>query len=320
MSPLPNQIEQLKKELASGQVVVVVGSGVSVAACAQQRVEGHQVATWTGLLEHGVERLSGIGAADGDEELLRGLIRSGKPEFMISAAETITNRLQARSGGTFRGWLADTVGALRIQEATLLRDLAALPGVLATLNYDHLLEQATGYSAITWQEPNAVQDVLRGHRQAVLHLHGEYQKPESVVLGLASYHKVKDDPHAKAVLQCLTLVKTLLFVGCGDTVLDPNFQQLIDWGSESLKDAPPRHKLLCRASELVAYQQKLAAAPWLQPIAYGDDYAELGPFLRSLLPDGAAAAGAMSSAPAGIRPAATPSLDLSGYRQAMAKH
>ena len=27
MSPSPNQIEQLKKELASGQVVVVVGSG-----------------------------------------------------------------------------------------------------------------------------------------------------------------------------------------------------------------------------------------------------------------------------------------------------
>ena len=320
MSPSLSQIAQLQREIASGQVVVVVGSGVSVAACGQQRVEGHQVATWRGLLEHGVERLSGIGAADGDEELLRGLIRSGKPDLMISAAETITNRLQARSGGTFGGWLADTVGALRIQEATLLRDLAALPGVLATLNYDHLLEQATGYSAITWQEPNAVQDVLRGHRQAVLHLHGEYQKPESVVLGLASYHKVKDDPHAKAVLQCLTLVKTLLFVGCGDTVLDPNFQQLIAWGSEALKDAPPRHKLLCRASELVAYQQKLAAAPWLQPIAYGDDYAELGPFLRSLLPAGAAAAGAMASAAAGIRPAAPPSLDLSGYRQAMAKH
>ena len=122
-----------------------------------------------------------------------------------------------------------------------------------------------------------------------------------MVLGLASYHKVKDDPHAKAVLQCLTLGKTLLFVGCGETVLDPNFQQLIAWGSEALKDGVPRHKLLCRASELVAYQQQLNAAPWLQPITYGDDYAALGPFLRSLLPDGAAAA-----APAGIRPAPPP--------------
>ena len=93
MSPSPSQIAQLQRELASGQVVVVVGSGVSVAACGQQRVEGHQVATWRGLLEHGVERLSEIGAADGDEDLLRGWIRSGKPDLMINAAEIITNRL-----------------------------------------------------------------------------------------------------------------------------------------------------------------------------------------------------------------------------------
>ena len=71
MSPAPSQLKQLQRELASGQVVVVVGSGVLVAACGQQRVEGHQVASWRGLLEHGVERLSGIGAADGDEELSR---------------------------------------------------------------------------------------------------------------------------------------------------------------------------------------------------------------------------------------------------------
>jgi hypothetical protein len=318
MSPSSNQIEQLKRELASGQVVVVVGSGVSVAACGQQLVEGHKVATWTGLLEHGVDRLSEIGAEDGDAELLRGLIGSGKPDLMINAAEIITDRLKARSGGIFRGWLADTVGELRSQEATLLQDLAALPGLLATLNYDHLLEQVTGHPAITWQETNAVQEVLRGHRQAILHLHGEYQKPESVVLGLASYQKAKDDPHAKAILQYFTLGKTLLFVGCGDTVLDPNFQQLIAWGTKALHDVVPRHRLLCRASELAAVQHKLAPAPWLQPIAYGDDYAELGPFLRSLVPAGAA--GAIASAPGRLRPVHPPSLDLSGYRQAMARH
>jgi hypothetical protein len=56
MSPAPSQIKQLQRELASGQVVVVVESGVSVAACGQQLVEGHKVASWSGLLEHGVER------------------------------------------------------------------------------------------------------------------------------------------------------------------------------------------------------------------------------------------------------------------------
>jgi predicted NACHT family NTPase len=141
-----------------------------------------------------------------------------------------------------------------------------------------------------------------------------------VVLGLASYQKVKADPHAKAILQCFTLGKTLLFVGCGDTVLDPNFKQLITWGTEVLKDVAPRHRLLCRASEMSAFQQKLAPAPWLQPIAYGDDYAELGPFLRSLVPAGASAAAAISLAPGRLQPVQAPSLDLSGYRQAIARH
>jgi len=178
--------------------------------------------------------------------------------------------------------------------------------LVATLNYDHLLEEVTGRPAITWQEANAVQEALRGSREAILHLHGEYQKSESVVLGLASYNKVNDDPHAKATLQSIALSKTLLFDGCGDTVLDPNFQQLITWGKEALQDVVPRHRLLCRASELGAFQQKLADAPWLEPIAYGDDYAQLGPFLRSLVPAGAAAAGAMASAPGRPRPAQAP--------------
>ncbi|MFM9102564.1 MAG: HEAT repeat domain-containing protein, partial [Cyanobium sp.] len=320
MSPAPASIEQLQSDLASGRVVVVVGSGVSVAACRQQEVEGHRVASWRGLLEHGVDRLSEIGAADGHEkELMRTMISSGKPDFMINAAELITARLQGRSEGTFRGWLAETIGTLRLEDPTLPRALAALPALLATLNYDHLLEQATGRPAITWKEANAVQEALGGQREAILHLHGDYEHPETVVLGLASYAKVKNDAHAKAVLQCFTLAKTLLFVGCGDTVLDPNVQQLIAWGTEALRDVVPRHWLLCRASELAAYQQKLADAPWLRPLAYGEAYDDLGPFLRSLVPAAAASAGAEDAGGRSMRLAPAPSLDLTGYRQAMAK-
>jgi hypothetical protein len=320
MSPSSSQFNQLQREIASGQLVVVVGSGVSVAACGNQEVDGHKVATWTGLLEHGVDRLIAIGAADGGEEMLRNMIRSRKTDFMISAAGMITERFKARSEGTYRSWLETIIGILQLQDATLLQQIANLPGLVATLNYDHLLEESTGRRAITWQDANAVQEALRAPREAILHLHGEYRKPESVVLGVESYQKVKDDPHGKAIMQCLTLSKTLLFVGCGDTVLDPNLQQLITWGKEALQDVVPRHRLLCRASELGAFQQKLADAPWLEPIAYGDDYAELGPFLRSLVPAGAAAAGAMASAPGRPRPAQAPSLDLSGYREAMAKY
>ena len=78
--------------------------------------------------------------------------------------------------------------------------LDALPGVLCTLNYDNLIETATKRRAITWKDANKTQEVLQGKiTDAVLHLHGWFDEPESVVLDMRSYLTVKDDPHAKAV-------------------------------------------------------------------------------------------------------------------------
>ncbi len=283
------QIGKLKEEIAAGRVVTIAGTGVSVAACDNQEVEGFKVATWTGLLQHGVKHLQDIGeASEGAARVLRMQIENGETDLLIGAAETISQRMIGRGEGTFRGWLKDTLGQLVLKDRTLVDAVAALPGVLATLNYDDLLEAATGRRAVTWLKADDVQDVLarRADSEAVLHLHGWYKEPKSVVLGLSSYLAVREHPHAKAVLQLFTLDRTLLFVGCGDTVLDPNFTRLIEWGKEALQDVAPRHYLLCRMSEIAAFQEKLAGAPWLQPLDYGADYSDLAPFLRGLAPAG----------------------------------
>ncbi|MFN9630795.1 MAG: SIR2 family protein [Cyanobacteriota bacterium] len=308
-----SQVARLKQEIAEGRVVVIAGSGVSVAACGQQEVAGYKVATWRGLLEHGVGHLREMDAANKNEEdLLLGLIRSGTPDLMISAAETITKRMKGNSGGTFRAWLKQSIGQLKVTDPSILEALSALSGVLATLNYDDLLEQATGRRAITWQQPDAVQDCLRGQTSAILHLHGHFTQPDSVVLGVSSYNRVKEDPHASVVLQLLTIQHTVLFVGCGDTVLDPNFAQLLEWGKDAHKDVEPRHVLLCREADQAAVRQKLAAAPWVQPLAYGADHDDLVPFLRGLAPAGRKGSGAPAPLVA--------SLDLGAYRYALRQH
>ncbi|MFM9099849.1 MAG: NACHT domain-containing protein, partial [Cyanobium sp.] len=134
------------------------------------------------------------------------------------------------------------------------------------------------------------------------------------MLGVSSYNSVKGDPHAESVLRLFTIDRTLLFVGCGDTVQDPNFSQLIAWGKQALKDVAPRHVLLCRASEVEAFQTKLKDAPWLQPLAYGEAYGDLVPFLRGLAPSPSDRA-AQASRPA----SALSGLDLRRYRQAIIK-
>ena len=309
------QIAKLKEEIAAGRVVTIAGSGVSIAACGNQEVEGFKVATWTGLLQHGVKHLTDIGAAnDKVASLLKLQVESEETDLIITAADTISQRMRAKSEGTFRGWLKETIGKLRVKHPAVLNALAALPGVLAALNYDNLFEEATGRRAVTWLKIDAVQDVLtRVETEAILHLHGWFDEPESVVLGLGSYLTVTDHPHAKAVFNLFAIDRTLLFVGCGDTLLDPNFSQLIEWGKEALSDVTPRHYLLCRTSEVADFHQKIASAPWLQPLDYGAEYGDLVPFLQHLAPAGSVTAVGPSRVPTRI------SFDLTAYQQAMRK-
>ncbi len=87
---LSPQLTKLREAVVSGQAVFITGTGVAVAACGDQEVAGHKVATWMGLLEHGAHYLKTIGAADNKTvDRLIDQISSGETDFMISAAGMI---------------------------------------------------------------------------------------------------------------------------------------------------------------------------------------------------------------------------------------
>jgi ABC-type cobalamin/Fe3+-siderophores transport system ATPase subunit len=280
-------LNDLKAQITRGNVVIIAGTGVSITACGDQKIDGHPVARWDGLLFHGVDHCLKVHQLLQPEEaqLLNMQVRLAKPDFLVSAAELISSRLSSKSPGVYHRWLKDAVGALEPVQPEILRVLANFPGVLATLNYDPLFEKATDRVPVTWQERDKVEEILRDYRtDAVLHLHGYFDKPDSVVLGLGSYAKVAQDLHTKVVLQLFTLDRTLLFVGCAGTIKDPNFSRLVEWASEALKDSTHRHFLLCRENELPTVRADLKSAPWLHPVVYGKNYDDLIPFLRSLIP------------------------------------
>lgn len=288
-------IKKLRNDLSRGLVVTVTGTGVSVTACKDQTVEGLQVSRWTGLLQHGVKHCRDIGTID--DEGASGLssqLAQGDVDSLIAVAEQITLLLKKRSSGTYRGWLRETIGSLQPSSPEIIAALDQIPGTLATLNYDGLIEQVTGRRTVTWKDRERTQDLLRGEPPpGVLHLHGSWEDPDSVVLGFRSYQTVKDDLHTKAVLQLFTITRTLLFVGCGNTFSDPNFSSLLDWAALALEDTSPRHFLLCRLEEVPKLQQDLIKAPWLQILPYGEDYSDLVPFLKGLV-EGTTVVGASS--------------------------
>jgi tetratricopeptide (TPR) repeat protein len=289
-------VGDLRQELARGRVIVLVGAGVSVGA-----TKGAPVASWTGLLEDGVARceqlaLRPLPAGWGD--WVRKQLRSGDVETMILAAEAVTNRLGGREHGEYRRWLRETVGELSAGRGEVVEALRDLGAILATTNYDGLLEAATGLPAVTWQDQARVHAVLRGAEEAILHLHGFWREPTSVVLGVRSYQQLLGDEHAQLMQQVMVAVGTLLFVGFGAGLTDPNFEALRAWMSRLFKGGESRHFRLAKDDEVASVRAEHGQGERMFVLGYGPEHADLARFLRGLSPTPPPAAPGMANAPA----------------------
>jgi tetratricopeptide (TPR) repeat protein len=274
-------VEDLRGELARGQVIVLVGAGVSAGATG-----GAPVASWTGLLENGVARCEALGLPlpTGWGDRTRAQIASGDVEELLLAAEAVTYRLGGRDHGEYRRWLKETVGALDAAHLEVLEALRDLGGILATTNYDGLLEQVTKLPAVTWQDTARAQAVLRGGEQAIMHLHGFWQEPGSVVLGVRSYQQLLGAEHAQVMEQAMTAMGTLLFVGVGAGLADPNFAALRAWMARLFRGSEYRHFRLATDGEVAALQAEHGEDERVFVLGYGPSHADLAPFLRVLAP------------------------------------
>jgi hypothetical protein len=275
-------IEDLKREIAAQGCIVVVGAGVSVAATG-----GAACASWTGLLKHGVARCEALvshSLPTGWAKRLEQEIESGDIDDLVGAAEKISRKLQAPDGPEFRRWLEDSVGKLRASQTDLLKAIAALRCLIATTNYDDLLESETGLHEVTWLDSARLQRVLRGDDTGILHLHGHWRAPASVVLGIRSYDDVLANEHAQHMQQFMATANCLLFIGCGDGLADANLGGLLNWMAKVLPGSHYRHFRLARNGEVAALQSKHPTEQRLFVIGHGEEYADLPGFVRQLAP------------------------------------
>ncbi|PCC68156.1 SIR2-like domain-containing protein [Nannocystis exedens] len=285
-------LEDLRQTLASTpqNVVFIVGAGVSIGA-----LHGGPravLASWGGLLHDGLRRIYELGALDARENAVyQQHLCLASPQALLSVADIVGGRLSAPHGGEFSRWLRETVGAFHhdIRDRSVLEALAAHQRrgtLLATTNYDHLLESVTALKPATWTRPAVVERAVRGTEPRVLHLHGQWEEPESIVLGTRSYIDVVRDPHAQAVLSTLRTAWTFVFVGCGAGLCDPNIGAFLRWTGEVFARSEVRHFRLCLASEIEALRREHPPEQRIFPLPFGNTHADLAPFLRRLLPPG----------------------------------
>jgi tetratricopeptide (TPR) repeat protein len=288
--------DDLQRQIDARKVVAIVGAGVSVGA-----TRGNAVASWTGLLHHGIDRcreLPTAGLTQASADSFHAHIDSGDLDLMLAAAEVISRKLGAPGGGEWRRWLRETVGELRAERKEVIETLRDLGVTIATTNYDGLIEEVTGLNPVTWRDGAIVERVLRGEEDGVLHLHGFWKDPESVVLGVSDYTKVLGDTHAQTMQRAMRSLSTLLFVGCGEGLADPNFGALLRWSGSVFPGSEYRHFRLARDGDLADLQDKHPAEQRIFVLGYGPDFGDLAGFLRDHRP----------AAKANARSALTPSL------------
>ena len=257
--------DDVRSHIAKGDVLVVVGAGVSMGA-----TRGNPIASWTGLLEHGAERCREVCSLSDDWlKKKQADLASGDMDDLLAVAETVASKLGSPAGGEYRRWLRETVGGLRAASRDVLEALRDLKVPIATTNYDGLLEEVTGRPAVTWQDGAKVERVIRGDDQGVLHLHGFWDRPETVILGIRDYEKILGDTHAQTMQKAIRATRTLLFVGCGEGLRDPNFGAFLRWTQQVFPESEYRHFRLARDSEVAALQALHPPAERIFVLSYG---------------------------------------------------
>jgi hypothetical protein len=290
-------IVEIKAAIKRKSIVVITGTGVSVQSVKNRKVDGFDVVTWTGLLLHGIDRCEGLRLIKAKRAVqLRARLRMKEVVELIQVAEIITATLKTYGKGEYQRWLSDAFSKLKVGSPRLINALSRIASIYATLNYDSLAEKQLGRAEVTWKQEFKVDRAIDGltveaggkDLDPILHLHGHWSAADSVVFGTKSYEEVVQHAHAQAVQRVFAAGKTMLLVGCGGTMTDPNFKQFFDDCGKILTATGRQHFVLCRKGEENTYFAKI---PWLRPVIYGENYTDLAPFVERLFEGGGEAAG-----------------------------
>jgi len=273
-------VNELRKQLADGHVVAVVGTGFSSAATGGKA----EIATWQGLLFHGFETCTEQGnprLSAEEQELCRKLVETGQVDLMLAAASVIESRLGAPEKSLWRWWLRESVGQMKCTDSRLREAIHNLGVPIVTTNYDSLLEQRENESPLpscTWRDAAKCVEVLNGDRKGVVHLHGWWEEPESVVLGVRSYETILAAEAAQEIQKALGRFKSLLFIGYGAGLSDPNFAPLLEWFGDD-QASNHRHYILLPSSEMDRVDELGA----IRAIEYGPNFDFLPKLVESLV-------------------------------------
>jgi hypothetical protein len=190
----------------------------------------------------------------------------------------------------YRAFLDETFGDPVITNRDLLDALSDLGApVVVTTNYDTLIETAVmppSVDSVTWLDAPKALGIVRGESSGVIHLHGRYDEPESVVLSQIDYQRIIDrrDEFLTHLSSALFYGGTLLLIGTSlDGAQDPHLRALLDAFQEAAGRGRLRtpHVLLTRG-KVSGVERAQLAKYGIEAHSYGGSFKDLPVWLDNL--------------------------------------
>jgi len=185
----------------------------------------------------------------------------------------------------YQGFFNDLFHEPEAHPTGLTDALRALsPRVAITTNYDLLLEKAQvtpGRRSVTWLDTAGIRSLLRSE-SGVIHLHGRYDVPRSIILSSSDYQRIVLDNDSEAIAQAAFHSGVLMFLGSSVGGLsDPHMGKLLaEFAriSDRTKEEQSPHIALFNG-RLPGVDIAQMRAYGIEAVSYGDDYADLPQFL-----------------------------------------
>jgi hypothetical protein len=275
-------LARLQNDLNNHRLVIIAGAGVTLNVTADETGQPLSRIQWTGLIRNGLDYLISEGYVDRSNRRTNIAYQSlGDPEVggILDAARVLKSQMEQTE--QYPTWLESVFGSLsqEVRHPALLDALKSLydkGATLLTTNYDDVLEKYCGLQRVGRSNKDDIANFRRGDLKGVFHIHGSYHNPDEVVLDTTDYYKVKHSDDLQDMLKSYLQDKTILFIGCGSGLEDPNFEALLTWISERHKNIPNRHCLLVRDND------GLKSKPLIR-VKYGPRYEDLVVYLEKLL-------------------------------------
>lgn len=208
-------------------------------------------------------------------------------DLTFSATFLKSNIIEDCGKRAYWDWLSDTSEHMpKRKDMALIRAIVETGCLILTTNYDNLIEKEfPDLDSMTWRDTARIQQTIHDGTQAVIHIHGSFKDPNSIIFDADDYQKLNDEPAMKRQLDSLIVDRTLIFLGVGDGLHDDDFGPKLKEFSEVFDKGASRHVLLCTGADLGRLSKELRDTQ-TRPLVYGDTFEDLPPYIKQAFPQG----------------------------------